>query len=97
MTGATAPFGGYPATPPPLRRPVVLDQRWRDVTFVHWPVRAESVAHMYPPGTRPDVFADGMTYVALVPFAMSETAVGDITSTPLLRHVPGDQHSVVLD
>jgi uncharacterized protein YqjF (DUF2071 family) len=91
VTGATDPFGaepaairglgGYPATPPALRRPVVLDQRWRDVTFVHWPVRPESVAHMYPPGTRPDVFADGMTYVALVPFAMSETAVG--TSLPL--------------
>src|ERR1700737_183257 len=36
---------------------------------------------MYPPGTRPDVFADGMTYVALVAFATSETAVG--TSLPL--------------
>jgi uncharacterized protein YqjF (DUF2071 family) len=80
VTGAPG-LGGYPATPPPLRRPVILDQRWRDVTFVHWPVRAESVAHKYPPGTRPDVFADGMTYVALVPFAMSETAVG--TSLPL--------------
>jgi uncharacterized protein len=31
---------------------------------------------MYPPGTRPDVFADGMTYVALVPFVMSGTGLG---------------------
>jgi hypothetical protein len=36
---------------------------------------------MYPPGTRPDVFADGMTYVALVPFAMSQTTAG--TRLPL--------------
>ena len=36
---------------------------------------------MYPPGTRPDVFADGMTYVALVPFVMSSTKVG--TALPL--------------
>ena len=35
---------------------------------------------MYPAGTRADVYADGMTYVALVPFAM-KTAVG--TSLPL--------------
>jgi uncharacterized protein YqjF (DUF2071 family) len=36
---------------------------------------------MYPPGTSPDVFTDGMSYVALVPFAMHRTAVG--TSLPL--------------
>jgi uncharacterized protein YqjF (DUF2071 family) len=44
--------------------------------FVHWPVRPEAVAHMYPAGARPDVFADGMTYVGLVPFAMNDVAVG---------------------
>ncbi len=69
-------LAGYPVTLPALRRPVVFDQHWRDVTFVHWPVRPESVAHMYPPGTRPDVFVGGMTYVALVPFAMRRTKVG---------------------
>jgi uncharacterized protein YqjF (DUF2071 family) len=74
-------LAGYPVRPPPLRGPVVLEQRWGDLTFVHWPVRADSVAHMYPPGTRPDVFADGMTYVALVPFVMSATRLG--TSLPL--------------
>ena len=31
---------------------------------------------MYPGGTRPDVFGDGCTYVGLVPFAMSEAALG---------------------
>jgi uncharacterized protein YqjF (DUF2071 family) len=67
--------------PPPLPRPFVVDQQWRDVTFVHWPVRAVSVAYMFPPGTRPDVFADGMTYAALVAFAIRKTRVG--TSLPL--------------
>jgi len=71
----------YLVTPPALQRPIVLDQRWRGVTFVHWPVRPESVAHMYPPGTRPDVFADGFSYAALIPFAVSKTAVG--TALPL--------------
>ena len=73
MTDALA---GFPLTPAPLRGPAVFDQRWSDLTFVHWPVRPQTVAHLYPPGTRPDVFADGMTYVALVPFVMSWIRLG---------------------
>ena len=69
-------MAGYPVTPPPLPRPVFSAQRWNDLTFVHWPVLPASIAHMFPPGTRPDVFADGLTYVGLVPFAMSDVAVG---------------------
>jgi len=74
-------LAGYPITAPPLRGPVTFDQRWGELTFVHWPVRPDSVEHLYPPGTRPDVFADGMTYVALVPFVMSSTKLG--TALPL--------------
>ncbi|MDT5001386.1 MAG: uncharacterized protein QOK12_3491 [Mycobacterium sp.] len=51
-------------------------QHWTDLTFVHWPVDPEAIAHFYPAGTRPDVFADGSTYVGLVPFAMSDVALG---------------------
>ncbi|MHA7652470.1 YqjF family protein [Mycobacterium sp. ML4] len=64
---------GYLVTPPRLPRPVTFDQRWSDLTFVHWPVAPDAVAHLYPPGTRPDVFVDGATYVGLVPFNMSYT------------------------
>jgi uncharacterized protein YqjF (DUF2071 family) len=74
-------LAGFPVTPPPLPGPVTFDQRWSDLTFVHWPVQPDSVADMYPPGTRPDVFVDGMTYVALVPFAMTSTKV--VTALPL--------------
>lgn len=87
VTGTPDPAGehsmpaGFPVAPPLLSRPVVLDQCWADLTFVHWPVRPDSVAQLYPPRTRPDVFADGMTYVALVPFAMARTRLG--TSLPL--------------
>jgi uncharacterized protein len=72
---------GYPVAPPPLGGPAYFDQTRAMLTFVHWPVEPASVAHLYPPGTRPDVFADGMTYVALVPFIMSRTAIG--RSVPL--------------
>ncbi len=69
-------LAGFPVDPPALGRPVVFDQHWADLTFVHWPVRPADVAGLFPPGTRPDVFADGLTYVGLVPFAMRRTALG---------------------
>ncbi|HEX3546263.1 MAG TPA: DUF2071 domain-containing protein [Mycobacterium sp.] len=67
---------------PPLPRPVLFDQVWADLTFVHWPVRPESVAHLYPQGTRPDVFADGSTYVGLVPFVTRHTGFGTSVRLP---------------
>ena len=45
-------------------------------------MRPVDVAHLFPPGTRPDVFDDGMTYVALVPFQMSRTRVGPSPPVP---------------
>lgn len=75
-------LAGYPVTPPLLPRPVTFDQRWDELTFLHWPVEPASIAHMYPPGTRPDVFADGMTYVGLVPFTMTSTKLGAVLPLP---------------
>src|SRR5258707_2776511 len=66
-------LAGYPITPPPLPGPFTFEQRWGELTFVHLPVVPETIEHLYPPGTRPDVFADGMTYVALGPFVRSST------------------------
>lgn len=74
---------GFPITAPDLPRPVTFDQFWADVTFVHWPVRPESVEHLYPAGTWPDVF-DGATYVGLIPFTMRHTAIGTSLRLPYL-------------
>jgi uncharacterized protein YqjF (DUF2071 family) len=71
----------FPVIAPPLPRPVLFDQFWGDLTFVHWPVGPQDIAHLFPPGTRPDVFTDGLTYAALVPFVMRHTILG--TSVPL--------------
>lgn len=76
MPASSDPPGRFPVTAPALPRPAFTSQRWTDLTFVHWPVEPASIAHVFPPGSRPDVFADGMTYVGLVPFAMSELALG---------------------
>ncbi|CAM4344178.1 hypothetical protein MB901379_02633 [Mycobacterium basiliense] len=80
-SAASQYLAGYPVSPAPLARPVIFEQHWCDLTFLHWPVLPASVADMYPPGTRPDVFADGLTYVGLVPFSMTSTKVG--TALPL--------------
>lgn len=57
------------ATAPPLRRPRLMRQDWRDLTYLHWAVAPERVARFMPPGVRPDVH-DGVTYVGLIPFRM---------------------------
>src|SRR5688572_30546477 len=68
-------LSGFPVDAPALTGPVMVDQYWADVTFLHWPVRPADVARFYPAGTRPDVF-DGSTYVGLVPFTMRHTNLG---------------------
>lgn len=72
---------GFAVDAPRLPRPVLFTQFWSDLTFLHWPVDPSSVAHLYPPGTRPDVFA-GRTYVGLVPFVMRHTTIGAAVPLP---------------
>ncbi len=80
--GVNGEPSGVSPIAPPLPPPVTFDQFWADLTFVHWPVDPRSVAHLFPAGTRPDVFADGYTYVALVPFVMRHTRVGSWLPLP---------------
>ncbi|WP_231977642.1 YqjF family protein [Mycobacterium sp. E2989] len=87
MSAAGDGLAGFQITPPPLRGPVTFDQYWRDLTFIHWPVRPDTVDPLYPPGTRPDVF-DGMTYVGLIPFAMGHTKVGSALRLPYFGSFP---------
>ena len=63
------------ALAPPLRGPVLMHQHWRDLTYVHWAVDPDRVAHLMPDGVRPDEL-DGRTYVGLVPFRMVGAAPG---------------------
>jgi uncharacterized protein len=54
---------------------VMMNQDWRDLTFLHWAVEPGRVAHLMPPGVRPDTL-DGVTYVGLIPFRMVDAGVG---------------------
>lgn len=81
-------LSGYPVDPPPLPLPPVFEQSWRDLTFLHWPVHPHTIAHMYPPGTRPDVFGDGSTYVGLLPFVASGSKLGAALPLPYFGTFP---------
>lgn len=82
-----------PAVEPVTERPprevtrALLRQSWRDVAFVHWAVEPAAVARLLPPGTVPDV-VDGATYVGLVPFRMSRTALLRTPRIPYLGDFP---------
>ncbi len=53
----------------PLRRPV-MRQSWRDLLFLHWPIRPETLRPLVPSGLDVDLF-EGTAYIGLVPFTMT--------------------------
>lgn len=66
---------------PPLHRPRLLRQHWRDVAFLHWAVDPAAVAGLLPPDVRTDML-DGRTYVGLVPFRMVGTGLAGGPAVP---------------
>lgn len=68
---------------PALRGPALLDQVWRDLTFLHWRVDADLVAPLLPAGVLPDVH-DGSSWVGLIPFRLTDARFG---SGPVLPYV----------
>jgi uncharacterized protein YqjF (DUF2071 family) len=57
----------------PRRRPrqrAVMRQKWRDLLFLHWPVRPETLRPLVPAQLELDVF-DGTAFVGLIPFTMT--------------------------
>jgi uncharacterized protein YqjF (DUF2071 family) len=56
-----------PTTSP--NRWAVMHQKWRDLLFLHWPIRPEAVRPLIPPQLELDLF-EGSAFVGLVPFTM---------------------------
>ncbi|MFM7188029.1 MAG: YqjF family protein [Armatimonadota bacterium] len=50
-------------------RPPVMQQSWKDLLFIHWPVPADVIQDALPAGITVDIF-DGFAWIALVPFQM---------------------------
>ena len=71
------------AAAPELTGRVMMNQSWCDLTFLHWAVRPDEVAHRMPPGVWPDTL-DGVTYVGLIPFRMVGAGIGGGPGVPWL-------------
>lgn len=50
-------------------RPPVMQQSWRDLLFIHWPIPADVIQDTLPAGITVDTY-DGFAWIALVPFQM---------------------------
>ncbi len=66
---------------PELAGPTISEQRWENLTFLHWPVEPAAVAQLLPPGVWPDTF-EGRSYVGLVPFQMRGAGPGPRLPVP---------------
>jgi uncharacterized protein YqjF (DUF2071 family) len=65
----------------PTERPV-MRELWRHLGFLHWPIAADAIARMLPPGLEVDTF-DGVAYVGIVPFTIPLTRTAFWPGLPL--------------
>ncbi len=48
-----------------------MAQRWNDLLFAHWPIPADAIARLLPPGVEVDTF-EGFAWAGVVPFWMDQ-------------------------
>lgn len=70
-------------TAPPLAPPVIMNQRWLDLVFLHWRVTVADVQPLVPAGTAVDTF-DGSAWVGLIPFRLLDAGIGRLRAVPWL-------------
>lgn len=61
--------------------PWVMHQRWTNLLFAHWPVRAEALRSIVPASLTIDTF-DGDAWVGVIPFRMSNVRPRGIPPLP---------------
>ena len=64
-----------------------LGMSWRDLLFMHWPVRADSLRPLVPPALKLDTF-DGSAWLGVVPFRMTGVRPRFVPPFPGLSHFP---------
>lgn len=60
-----------------------MNQRWRDLVFLHWRVPVVDVQALVPAGAAVDTF-DGSAWVGLVPFRLLDAGLGRLPGVPWL-------------
>ena len=69
-----------------MERPAVR-QKWRLMTFLHWPYEPDDIRPLLPAGLEPDLF-DGRAWVSLTPFLVQDFQVLDLPPVPILSTFP---------
>jgi uncharacterized protein YqjF (DUF2071 family) len=64
-----------------------MAQTWRDLLFAHWPLPAEAVGAVLPPGLVPDTF-DGQAWVGVTPFEIAGLRLRGIPPIPGTSRFP---------
>jgi uncharacterized protein len=67
--------------------PWVMTQTWRDLLFAHWPVDPKRLRAIVPPAFPLDLF-DGVAWVGVVPFRMTNVAPRGVPSLPGISEFP---------
>jgi uncharacterized protein YqjF (DUF2071 family) len=72
---------------PPAQR-AVMRQLWQHLGFLHWPIDADAVARLLPPGLGVDTFG-GTAYVGIVPFTipLSRSAMFGVKVAPAFHEL----------
>lgn len=65
----------------------VMQQRWNDLLFAHWPVPTSEVERTLPPGLTADTF-DGSAWLGVVPFGMDRIRLHGLPTVPGARAFP---------
>jgi uncharacterized protein YqjF (DUF2071 family) len=65
----------------------LVQQSWRRVAFLHWPVEPDAVARLLPPGLIPDVVA-GSAWLGVVAFEIHRFRILGLPPLPGLRSFP---------
>ena len=73
--------------PEEIVRRAMLRQRWRDVSFLHWPFDPPVVQALLPAAMRVDTF-DGAAWVSLTPFSAEATRPLGVPPAPGLSWFP---------
>src|SRR5918998_2146298 len=64
-----------------------LGMSWRDLLFMHWPVRADSLRPLLPSALSLDTF-DGSAWLGVVPFRMTGVRPRFVPAVPPLSNFP---------
>lgn len=69
------------------QRPWILNMRWHDLAFLHWPVDAARLRERIPSGLELETF-DGTAWLGVVPFRMSHVGPRFVPPIPGVHAFP---------